>query len=87
MSSLTRTLYAKDEYKVEQRLARIEEEVERLKAVVGQQQATKKTPWWHEIAGDFEGDAMFEQIVREGKKLRRRERREARSGRPVSPAN
>ena len=66
---------------VEQRLARLEKEVEQLKAAVVQQQATKKTPWWHEIAGDFEGDAMFEEIVREGEKLRRRQRKEARGGR------
>ena len=66
---------------VEQRLARLEKAVEQLKAAVGRQQPPKETPWWHEIAGDFEGDAMFEEIVREGEKLRRRQRKEARGGR------
>ena len=66
---------------VEQRLARLEKEVEQIKAVIVRQQPPKEIPWWHEIAGDFEGDSMFEEIVREGEKLRRRQRKEARGGR------
>jgi hypothetical protein len=66
---------------LERRLARLEKEVEQLKAAVARQQTTKKVPWWHEIAGDFEGDSMFEEIVREGEKLRERQRKEARGGR------
>ena len=60
---------------VEQRLARLEKEVEQLKAVVGQGRTTKKTPWWQEVYGAFKDDPSFAEICRLGAEIRRRQRK------------
>ena len=60
---------------LDQRVARLEKEVEQLKAVVAQQQTTKKTPWWREVSGAFKDDPAFAEICRLGAQIRRRQRK------------
>ncbi len=58
--------------KLEARLACVEKELAELKAhVVGE----KKTPWWQQIEGGFEGDPVFAEIVRLGDEIRKKDRK------------
>ena len=58
---------------LEQRLAKLEAELDELKA--GLQYATAKG--WHAIVGTHEGSESFEVVVREMRRLRRKEYAEA----------
>lgn len=60
---------------LEERLARVERELEQLKSVLSRR---SRTPWWRQIVGDFEGDRAFAEIVRLGRRLRRADRKDAR---------
>jgi hypothetical protein len=53
------------------RIRRLEKEVENLKTLLTKQPAK---PWWEQIVGEFKGDKMFAEIVREGRKIRRADR-------------
>ncbi|MCW3100847.1 MAG: hypothetical protein JWL77_6465 [Chthonomonadaceae bacterium] len=60
---------------LEERLTRLEKEVEALKrehtGVV-----SDKTPWWEQISGVFKGSSEFEEAVRLGREWRESQRME-----------
>jgi hypothetical protein len=62
---------------IEERLAKLEEAVQQL-----QELATRKPeePWWKRLAGIQAGDKAYEAIAREGRKIRKAERKAARKG-------
>ncbi len=52
---------------LEQRVAQLERDVSQLKA--GSTDRSRE-PWWERIAGRFENDPVFDEIVRLGKEYR-----------------
>jgi len=60
---------------LESRVAMLEEELKRLKA----QLQERNRSGWESIVGIHEGDKAFEQIVREGRKIREADRKAARA--------
>jgi len=52
---------------LEQRIAQLELDVSQLKV---QSVDCSKEPWWVQIAGRFENDPVFDEIVRLGKEYR-----------------
>ena len=60
---------------IEDRLSRVERELKEIKALVAGQE---KTPWWQQICGDFKDDPVFDDIIRRGAKLRKKDRPGAR---------
>jgi hypothetical protein len=52
---------------LEQRVAQLELDVSRLK---GKSTDRASEPWWERIAGRFENDPVFDEIVRLGKEYR-----------------
>ena len=57
--------------RLEERLARLEGELKDLKAEVRQQ----RIPWYEQIAGTFENDPVFDEIVRLGAAIRKADRK------------
>ena len=57
---------------LEKRLDRIEQELKELKAAVNPK---PKVPWWREIMGGFKDDPVFDEIVRRGAQIRKRDRK------------
>jgi len=53
------------------RVMRLEKEVENLKSLLVQR---RDKPWWEQLVGEFKGDKMFAEIVRQGRKIRRADR-------------
>ncbi len=51
---------------LQQRVARLEEEVRQLKA----RQGGDERPWWQQISGSHAGSEVFEEVVREIQKNR-----------------
>ena len=60
---------------IEDRLNRVERELKAIKALVAGQE---KIPWWQQICGDFKDDPVFDDIIRRGAKLRKKDRPGAR---------
>ncbi|HMC88352.1 MAG TPA: hypothetical protein VKI17_02340 [Gemmataceae bacterium] len=60
---------------MEQRIARLEKEIERIKARLPDH---SELPWWQQTAGMFKGDKAFAEIVRLGREIREADRRKAR---------
>ncbi len=58
---------------MEERLARLEAEVERLKQERSTPITTKK-PWWEEIRGVFKDDPAYEEAMRLGREWRESQR-------------
>ena len=57
---------------LELRLARLEEDVARLKVARGGNGDTgSPPPWWEQIAGTFVGDPAYEEAMRLGRDYRR----------------
>jgi hypothetical protein len=63
---------------LEDRIARLEEELRQLQALVVKEKEPEK-PWWERTAGMFKDSKVFDAIVREGRKIREAERRAARA--------
>ncbi len=59
----------------EQRLERLEKEIEALKCAMTNGPGV---PWWEQIVGEFKGDRMFAEIARKGRQIRRGKRKETR---------
>jgi len=59
---------------LQRRLARLEREVRELRESLSKRQKGKEPPWWQQIAGCFEDDAAFAEIVRLGRKFRREDK-------------
>lgn len=57
---------------IESRLARLERELRELKATVARD---KRPPWWREIIGSFKDDRAFDEILRLGAAIRKRDRK------------
>ena len=57
------------------RVDALDAEVAKLKRLVGANGSTGSGPWWRELAGKYEGDPVFEEIVKEGQKWRAAQRR------------
>jgi hypothetical protein len=57
--------------KLEARVRELERQLAELKAQVAGG-ASPEVPWWERIVGTHENDAAFEQIIREGRRIRRR---------------
>ncbi len=53
---------------LEQRVAALEVEVTKLKSPMEAMQTIQ--PWWEEIAGTFQHDAMYEEAMRLGRQYR-----------------
>ena len=60
---------------LEERLTRVERELEELKAALRPEQ---KIPWWQQIDGDFKDDPVFAEIVRLCARIRKADRRRTR---------
>jgi hypothetical protein len=58
---------------LQKRIERLEREVRELRRTVGNGHKRDERPWWQQIAGDFEDDPVFAEIVRLGRKIRRAE--------------
>ena len=56
---------------VEERLARLEAEVQELKAERGA--TTAKSPWWERIRGTFRNDPAYDEAMRLGSEWRHSE--------------
>ena len=54
---------------MESRLTRIEQELEELKRALA---ANAGMPWWQRIRGDFKDDKAFAEILRLGRRIRRK---------------
>jgi hypothetical protein len=61
---------------LEERVARLEEELRQVKAGIAKDKEPEK-PWWEQIAGSQKGSKAFEEVVREMEKNRRAERKAA----------
>jgi hypothetical protein len=55
---------------LEDRVARLEEELRQVKALLTQEKESRQ-PWWERIAGSRQGSQAFDAIVREMRKNRR----------------
>jgi uncharacterized small protein (DUF1192 family) len=71
---------------IEQRIARLEEELQRLKNALPLNQK-REQPWWEKMAGSAEGRPLFAEVAREGQNIRQAERgaatpKPAHAGRP-----
>jgi hypothetical protein len=66
------------------RVDELSAEMAQLKRAVGTNGATKKRPWWELIAGQFDGDPLFAEIVKEGRAWRESQRPQKRGGRARS---
>jgi hypothetical protein len=58
------------------RVAKLEAEVARIKRDERARNTKSPAPteWWRELAGRFDGDPIFAEVVREGRKWRRSQR-------------
>lgn len=74
---ISNTAESLDSQSLARRLSILEKEVERLKKQQKSPPSAKK--WWEAIAGRFDGDPVYEDIVREGKRWRQSQRRAARA--------
>jgi hypothetical protein len=70
---------------IEQRVAAIENELERLKGVV----ENDPKPWWHQIFGTFKDDPVFDEAMRLGRVYRKslRPKSKSRSSSPRKKTN
>lgn len=57
---------------LEERVTALEKEVTLLKTVF--EEFTAHKDWWKRLAGTFENDPLFDQIVKEGRAYRLRQR-------------
>jgi hypothetical protein len=55
---------------LEERVAAVENEVERLKRQIEAAQSQKSVPWFEKIFGTFKDDAVYEEAMRLGKEYR-----------------
>ena len=55
---------------LEKRVAALEKAVEVLKAQIAQASEKKTSHWWHDEAGRFANDPVFDEIVRLGREYR-----------------
>jgi hypothetical protein len=53
------------------RVERLERQLRDLKRPVSKCPVVDDRPWWQRIAGDFEDDPVFAEIVRLGRKIRK----------------
>jgi hypothetical protein len=67
-------MMADDLRNLQRRLARLEREVKELRLSVAKRRKTKEPPWWQKIAGRFEDDPAFAEIVRLGRKFRKQDK-------------
>ena len=62
--------------RLEERVARLEAELQRVKAQLAKGPDAEQ-PWWEKIAGRHEGSKAFGEIVRLGRQIRRADGRDA----------
>ena len=60
------------------RIDALDEKVARLKRQVRANGSKKELPWWREVAGRFDGDRVFNEIVKEGRRWREGQRKKSR---------
>jgi hypothetical protein len=65
---------ADDLQSLKRRLARLEREVKELRQTVSKRGKAKELPWWQKIAGRFEDDPAFAEILRLGRKFRKEDK-------------
>jgi hypothetical protein len=58
---------------LEKRMEVLEREVRSLKRLVKKSKSDQK-PWWERLAGTFENDPVFDEIVEAGRKYRKSQR-------------
>jgi hypothetical protein len=58
---------------LQRRIERLERDIQDLKRTFSIPSETDNRPWWQQIAGDFEDDPVFAEIIRLGRKIRRAE--------------
>jgi hypothetical protein len=56
---------------IEERVAALEHEISDIKDRLKASRETSQQPWWERLAGTFENDPMFEEIVEAGHTYRR----------------
>jgi len=59
---------------LQKRIERLERELRDLKRTVSKSPVPDDRPWWQQIAGSFENDPAFAEIVRLGKKIRKEDK-------------
>ena len=59
---------------LEERLARVERELEDVKATLAKD---TPIPWWQQITGSFKDDPVFDEIIRLGAEIRAADREES----------
>ncbi len=69
--------------RLEQRLSRVEQEIEALKSSI----VCAQHPWWERTAGIFKDDPMFENLMRQVRRLRREDYTNTRSASANAVAN
>ena len=62
-----------------QRVDQMEAEIRELKQALRARSDSEAKPWWEAIAGKYDGDPFFEQMVVEGRKWRESQRPKARA--------
>jgi hypothetical protein len=60
----------------EARLARLEADVQEIKALLQTQQEPKR-PWWEGVVGTFANDPVYEEITKLGLEVREKDREKA----------
>jgi len=63
------------------RVEQLSAEIDRLKKEVRANGSNRPKPWWHLLAGKFDDDPVFAEIVAEGRKWRESQRSPKRGNR------
>lgn len=59
---------------LQKRVERLERDLRELRRTVSKSPVPDDRPWWEQIAGCFENDAAFAEIVRLGRKIRKEDK-------------
>lgn len=59
---------------LQRRIERLERELRELRRAVSKGHVPDDRPWWQQIAGSFENDQAFAEIVRLGRKYRKEDK-------------
>ena len=66
------------------RVDALDSEVTLLKRKLGEKEPRRTKMWWQELAGKFDDDPVFAEVVKEGRKWRQSQQAKARTSRARS---
>lgn len=84
MTTVSTTVSAEEIVELRRRLDQLAAEVCELRQTLRAYSDPGAKPWWQAVAGIFDGDPFFEQVVAEGRKWRESQRPKARAKRARS---